>query len=215
MAKPLLTVETIYQAALDILDQQGLNALSMRKLASDLKCSPNTLYQQVGKREELIRHLLNYYFDAHKFDWQATESWQESVFTWATAMRRTLRKTPNLSRLISSQYRDVVVNYANRLLKIFKQHQFPDEFAMRSCRVIVFQVLSMCLSELETPTLKTRRRRRTPKELAYEDLIISMHNKASGNNITNEKLHDLPELFENAIRYTIVGIEQELLALKL
>jgi AcrR family transcriptional regulator len=210
MAKPLIAVEKIYQASLSILDTDGLSGLSMRKLASALKCSPNTLYLLIGKREELIRQLLHYYFDALELEWAPTSNWQESAFNWATAVRRSLRSHPNLSQLISSQFREVIVNYANRLLKVFRQNSFPEELAMRCCRVIALQVISLSLSELDTPVLKVRRQKQSPKEIAYEDLIISTQNQVSGNNMTRENLHDLPELFENAIRFTIVGIEQEL-----
>jgi len=210
MAKPLIAVEEIYEVSLSILDTDGVKGLSMRRLASALKCSPNTLYQLIGNREELIRQLLHYYFDAFELDWDPTPPWQESAFNWARAVRSSLRSHPNLSRLISSQFREVIVNHANRLLNLFRQNFFAEELAMRCCRVMALQVISLSLSELDTPALKVRRQKQSPKEIAYDDLIISTQNKASGNNITRENLHDHPELFENAIRFTIVGIEQEL-----
>ncbi|NED67315.1 TetR family transcriptional regulator, partial [Streptomyces sp. SID10244] len=58
MAKPLIPVETIYERALVLLDDEGDSALSTRRLAADLRISTRTLYQQVGNRENLIRALV-------------------------------------------------------------------------------------------------------------------------------------------------------------
>ena len=57
MAKPLLAVETICDAALQLLDEQGAGALSARNLAASLRCSTRTLYQQVGKAHHTKSHL--------------------------------------------------------------------------------------------------------------------------------------------------------------
>jgi AcrR family transcriptional regulator len=73
MAKPLIPVEVIHEHALALVDAEGAQALNARRLASDLKCSTRTLYQQVGNREELIRALVGRHFsqlqlDFHEYD---------------------------------------------------------------------------------------------------------------------------------------------------
>ncbi|MGW0183702.1 TetR family transcriptional regulator, partial [Nocardia sp. NPDC003345] len=58
MAKPLIPAEDIYARALELLDAEGLGALSAQRLVRDLRISTRTLYQQVGNREELTRALV-------------------------------------------------------------------------------------------------------------------------------------------------------------
>ena len=65
MAKPLLERHTIYDTAIDIVNDQGADNLSIRRLTSELSCSPNTIYAQVGNRDELVDGLLKYFFASH------------------------------------------------------------------------------------------------------------------------------------------------------
>jgi hypothetical protein len=48
MAKPLIPADAILAHALEVLGGEGVEALNVRRLSSDLKISPRTLYQQVG-----------------------------------------------------------------------------------------------------------------------------------------------------------------------
>ena len=83
MAKPLIKPEAIYDMALHLLDSEGLEGLSARKLSSALACSPNTLYQQVGKRDEMIARLLDYYFARQSLELDLSENWQRCAASWA------------------------------------------------------------------------------------------------------------------------------------
>lgn len=52
-----LTVERICEAALTILDRDGLRELTMRRLADELGTGPASLYRHVASREELLVEL--------------------------------------------------------------------------------------------------------------------------------------------------------------
>lgn len=52
-AKPALSREAIVDAGLDILRREGLNALSMRRVATALDTGPASLYVYVANRDEL------------------------------------------------------------------------------------------------------------------------------------------------------------------
>jgi AcrR family transcriptional regulator len=62
VAKPLISAETIYDKALRVLEAEGVKGLTARNLASRLRCSAKTLYQQVGNREALIRGLVAHFW---------------------------------------------------------------------------------------------------------------------------------------------------------
>jgi AcrR family transcriptional regulator len=49
-----LTEQIVARAALDLLDRDGLEGLTMRRLAADLDVSPMTLYSYVADREALL-----------------------------------------------------------------------------------------------------------------------------------------------------------------
>ncbi|MQY09398.1 TetR/AcrR family transcriptional regulator [Actinomadura macrotermitis] len=52
--KPRLTVERIVQAAVEIADAEGLEALSMRRIADELGVAPMSIYTYVPGKSELI-----------------------------------------------------------------------------------------------------------------------------------------------------------------
>ena len=49
-----LTRDTIVDAALAVLDREGLDAVSMRRVAQELQTGAALLYQHVGGKEELV-----------------------------------------------------------------------------------------------------------------------------------------------------------------
>lgn len=211
MAKPLIATETIYEKAIELVDKEGIEGLSARKLATALQCSPNTLYQQVGKRDEMISGMLAYYFQSQTLNLEKSNSWQESARHWANALRAVLLRHPNLSKLITINQRYVIVDYANQLLKILLHQDFQPEFALRCTRVLSQQVISFTLTEIETPPPSVRRKNRSSQEINFEDLVIR-NTKSKAKTQSKEKLNegfqDRPEIFENAIEFTVLGIEQ-------
>ena len=70
-------------------------------------------------------------------------------------------------------------------------------------------MISLSLAEIETPPIPVRRRRRSHREIQFEDLVIQRGNV----NGARGEFQDSPEVFENAVRWIIDGIEGELRAL--
>ncbi|MEH6581405.1 MAG: TetR/AcrR family transcriptional regulator C-terminal domain-containing protein [Halioglobus sp.] len=206
MAKPLIGVETIYNTALRILDEQGSEALSVRNLAAALQCSTRTLYQQVGKREELLRQLLDFYFAHIQLDFSRQASWQESSTSWAHAMRSALLAHPNLSRHLTVENRTAIADYVNQLLRVLLEHAFPEELALRSARVLTHTVIGLVLAEIDTPPAQIRRKRRSSKEIEFEDLVIAR----SGKTANSSEFQDSPEVFSTAVNWLVRGMESEL-----
>ena len=204
MAKPLIAVETIYDAALRLLDEQGADALSARNLAAALKCSTRTLYQQVGKREELISKLITYHLSSLDLEFRAEEHWQDSVRSWSSTIRSALLAHPNLYHLMTLEHRAPIADYATELLKTLLGAGIEEELALRSCRVLANITISLTLAELKSPPAPVRQSKRRKKEIQFEDLVISR--SKAGTAI----IHDPPEVFNNTINWVIAGIEGEL-----
>jgi AcrR family transcriptional regulator len=202
MAKPLVAVETIYQTALQLLDEEGAEALSARNLAARLQCSTRTLYQQVGRREELIGRLLEYHLAGLRLEFREGATWQESARAWAHAIRSALLAHPNLSRLMTMAHRGPIASYVNELLKILLRAGFDEELALRSCRVLVNVAISLSLSELKSPQ-RPARARRSHDEIRFEDLVIERTGRDP------DTFQEPPEVFENAIRWLIDGLDRE------
>ncbi len=58
-AKPVLTRARIVKTALDLADAEGLSAVSIRRVASELGCQPMSLYSHIAAKDDLVALMLN------------------------------------------------------------------------------------------------------------------------------------------------------------
>lgn len=203
MAKPLVAVETIYDAALALLDEEGADALNARNLAAALNCSTRTLYQQVGKRDEMIGRLIAHYLAGLEMEFKSAATWQESANHWCNSLRHALLSHPNLFSMMNVGHRAPVAHYVNKLLKVFLQDGFEEELALRACRVLANITISLSLSEIVAPDLQGRRNKRSKAEIDFEDLLVRQRGG------TKKQFQGPPEIFANAIAWSITGIDGE------
>ena len=93
---PVLNRERIHQGALRIVDAEGLDGLSMRRLAAELGVRAPSLYGHVASKEDLLHAVANEVMDA--VDVSAFESgdWQRGLRVWARSYRAALATHPNL-----------------------------------------------------------------------------------------------------------------------
>lgn len=98
-AKPKFTREQLQRAALRIVDEQGLDALSMRALAAALGTGPMTLYNYFRDRDELNTLLVEAVFGEVALpDMQA--AWQQEAMAILESMWRAIRMHPNVIPLV-------------------------------------------------------------------------------------------------------------------
>ena len=96
--KPL-TRDAIVEAALALLEREGLQGLSMRRLAQELGTGAASLYWHVGDKEELLSLLLDRIVGEAETVEPDPENWQERVKELARANRRLLLKRRDAAQL--------------------------------------------------------------------------------------------------------------------
>jgi AcrR family transcriptional regulator len=85
-----LTREAITEAALELVDAEGLDALSMRNVAERLGVQASALYGHVSGKQELIQLMLDHVAREIEVPDPDPEHWQEQVKEFARAARRAL-----------------------------------------------------------------------------------------------------------------------------
>ncbi|MFC0534161.1 TetR/AcrR family transcriptional regulator [Phytohabitans kaempferiae] len=93
--EPALTRDAILAAALAIVDEQGLDALSMRKLAARLQVDPMSIYHHVPNKAALVSGLVRAVF-AEMPALVDEGPWPERVREWARAYRDLALAHPHL-----------------------------------------------------------------------------------------------------------------------
>lgn len=148
MAKPLIPADDILTHALDLLDTEGIEALSVRRLSAALKISPRTLYQQVGNREALIRALVARHFEQLKLDFKEYDTWESTALYWCLALNDALRAHPFLTELMTIDDRSAVTDYVDALLKATLQEGIPRSLAAECCRGLAHLTINHSIVEV-------------------------------------------------------------------
>jgi AcrR family transcriptional regulator len=95
-SSPLLSRERIRTTAFAIIDQVGLDGLSMRRLAAELGVRAASLYGHLATKDELLNELANEVLagiDTSGFD---SGDWRSGLTVWARSYREALAVHPNL-----------------------------------------------------------------------------------------------------------------------
>ena len=100
--RPPIPVERIIAAAMDILAEDGVDALSMRTLAQRLESGTATLYRHFSGRSEVVARVVDTLFAEIAQDAQAVRSlpWQQALAALAQEMFDMLRRHPNIAPLM-------------------------------------------------------------------------------------------------------------------
>ena len=111
---PLLSRERIRDAALALIDEDGLPAFSMRRLADVLGVQAASIYSHFATKDEVLDAVANRLVaevDTGGFD----HGWREGLEVWARSYRAALVAHPNAVPLIASgtQRRDEFLTMAN------------------------------------------------------------------------------------------------------
>jgi AcrR family transcriptional regulator len=148
MAKPLIPADDILDHALKLLDAEGVEALSIRRLAADLKISPRTLYRQVGNQESLIRAVVARHFTQLKLEFTKRATWESTALQWCIALNETLCAHPYITELMTIDDRAAVTDYVQALLKSTRQEGIPRGLAVECCRGLTNLTIHHSIAEV-------------------------------------------------------------------
>ncbi|MCC5581466.1 TetR/AcrR family transcriptional regulator [Microtetraspora sp. AC03309] len=98
-SKPPLTQELIVRTALEIVDREGLDALSMRRVAQELETGSASLYVYVANKDELLELLIDHVFGEVSVPKADPARWQEQIKELAFALRRALTDHADIARI--------------------------------------------------------------------------------------------------------------------
>ncbi|MET7694270.1 TetR/AcrR family transcriptional regulator [Streptomyces sp. NPDC005483] len=100
--RPPIPLERIVAAAMQILDEEGADALSMRTLAQRLGSGTATLYRHFDSRAALVAHVVDRMFGGIEIrdDELAAMGWRDACRTMAQAMFDAVSRHENVAPLL-------------------------------------------------------------------------------------------------------------------
>ncbi|HEX5253498.1 MAG TPA: TetR/AcrR family transcriptional regulator, partial [Mycobacterium sp.] len=131
--RPALPVDRILAAAVELVDDQGPEALSMRSLAQRLESGTATLYRHFSNRSQLVSLVIDHILG--EIDLNAAElaalSWQDACTFFAQHMFHALSRHGNVAPLLieyTPMGPNVLAN-RERCLAVLLDNGFPPAIA--------------------------------------------------------------------------------------
>jgi len=98
--RPALPLDRILAAALELVDEQGADALTMRSLAQRLGSGTATLYRHFASRSELVALVVDRMIGETDVPAVASPSWQQACMSFAQSMFDALGRHGNVASLL-------------------------------------------------------------------------------------------------------------------
>ena len=145
-----VTLDRIVAGALELIDREGLGALSMRNLASELQTGTTTLYRYVAGKDEVLVLVA----DAVLAETQlrrplAGLGWREVLEELAHSMRTALGSHPNVAALFATAVPVGPNSLRGRelTLSVLRERGFDKTLAADVYTALAHQVLASVLQE--------------------------------------------------------------------
>jgi AcrR family transcriptional regulator len=151
------TVDEIATAALGIVDESGLGALSMRTLAAALGTGPMTVYNYVAGKEGL-EELVVAAVVADVAVPAATSDWKRDVHAIATAMWSGVRAHPAAIPLVLTRRMSSATGFAiaDALVGALERAGLADEDRLHAFHAVLGFVVGAAQAELAGPLARGR-----------------------------------------------------------
>lgn len=185
-----LDVDDIVQAAIEVFDEHGLDAVSMRSVSARLGVSPVPLYRRVGNKEDLVSAMSLRLFGDVAPEPEPGESWSSYAMRWAEALRTGHQRVSDGRLTLRASY----VKASRPLIEAMRAEGFAVDAAVQACRILVWATIGFVAIEAARPRAKgkpTRQRR-------------------AGSDPVEVTSAEADELFALQIRFLVEGIEREI-----
>lgn len=98
-----LSRERVLKAGLDLVDREGVDALTMRRLGRELGVEAMSLYGYVNNKQDLLDGLLERVYDELPRSVATDGTWQEQLRTTAQLLRHVLLGHPHAVGLVAAR----------------------------------------------------------------------------------------------------------------
>lgn len=166
-SRPPLTKERVLRAAVDLADEAGVAALTMRKLAQRLGVEAMSLYHHVTNKSDVLDGMVDVVFGEIELP-NADVDWQTAMRQRAVAMREALNRHPWAIGLMESRKNPgpATLRHHDAVLGCLRRAGFSVEMAAHTYSVLDSYIYGFAMQEQQLPF-------NTPEELdAVADTIM-------------------------------------------
>lgn len=190
--RPPLTRELILQAAVDLADREGLGALTMRRLGSELGVEAMSLYKHIANKEAILEGIVELVVGDIDIPSEGS-SWKEAMRQRATSARQVLSRHSWAVGLLETLHSKgpATLRYINAILGNLRASGFSVEDSAHVFWLLDSHVYGQVIQEANLP-------------LTTSEEMVESTETTLDNHTINEYPH-LVELGEHAMshRYSV------------
>jgi AcrR family transcriptional regulator len=184
-----LNAEQIVAAAVEILREGGLDAVSMRSVAGRLGVTPPPVYARIGNKDALLDAIAQHFLADLAPPLDRDEPWPDYARRWAHQLRQRLTAAAD-SRLFLQVKRPTYLEATKPLLKCMRRDGMSKDVAVRACRLLTWAIVGFVA--MDHPPSASRRR-----------------DRLAGSDPAGVTAEEIDELFAAHIGYLIDGIARD------
>ena len=145
-----LTRKGIVTAAMELIERDGVEAVSMRRLATELGCGVMSLYNHVPSRSALLDGVADAVVSGIEITSVPAADWQEQVRAQARAFRQIARANPRCTMVLVSRPPSSasMVRPVENALATLREAGFGGQDAVRIVRAFVAYIMGSLLREV-------------------------------------------------------------------
>ncbi|MET8625726.1 TetR/AcrR family transcriptional regulator C-terminal domain-containing protein [Kitasatospora sp. NPDC004669] len=166
---PQIDADGITAAAVAVIDAEGLEALTMRRIGTELGVTAMSLYRHLPNRDAVLAAVVNRLVGEVEVEVADGASWPQALEAFARDYRRMLLAHPNAVPLLASHPVDEAAGRAvvAPVLERFRTGGVADAEAVTAVQSVGVYVLGHALAQVGTPPGAVRAPQ--PAETAYYD----------------------------------------------
>jgi AcrR family transcriptional regulator len=130
VAEERLSKASVAERALSLADQEGLEAVTIRRLAQKLGVTPMALYWHFKNKDELLLGMVDHVLSGVRANRTATDPWQKQLRAMVEVLVRVMRDHPSLPDLLHLVDKDRATSFSratNDALALLTQAGFTVE----------------------------------------------------------------------------------------
>lgn len=137
-----LTAESVVDAAVGMADEGGLEAVSLRRLASVLGVTPMAIYRHVRDKDHLLDLMAERLLQQMELPTADTEPWEEALRRVGRSLLRVVEAHPAAPFLLARPFRSPsAFRVAEMMLAILSRAGFDGDASVRLLQVLTGMIL--------------------------------------------------------------------------
>jgi TetR/AcrR family tetracycline transcriptional repressor len=203
--KPQLSFEAIVDAAIRVLEAEGIGALNMRRIALEVDTSPMSLYRYIATKEDLLTAIADRYLAEVDLPDTRGLTWRETITASIVAVHHAFLDHPHLGSVIALQHVDAVAIFqaTELILDALRQAGLDPDETVQALDVLNSYAMGFTQRKVEfrrstgAPARRLLKIEALPSD-QYENVVALAGQIAT---------LDLQDSFESGLQWLLDGIE--------